>query len=258
MRRPDMKKISLFFLLLGIFSKIFPETSMELPFVSGNLREYTVIEYEIRGGSNGLEKIPAKRSVTYFDTNGRWTNRTVWLESLAVLGKVKPVYNRDGRLSGTLTYSASGILKERSTNFFDENGNVKERNVIEPFLIFDNITVRELYERDKQGNPVSWTLIGPDHQVEDHHTISWNSKNLLDEETCAGSEGKLIYRYKFDYNDAGAMTGFHRYGPNGELIDRSDYVLDSRGNCIESSHFDMLENHEILKEYRQYRYVYQE
>ena len=174
---------------------------------SGNLKWYHIYEYD-KKQTVSVTTYNASGVQTGFwdgfryDEEGRELISMVYDDGGVIFGTVESVYDEQGRVIRVNAFDLDGLSQGYNIDEYDEAGNLIHR-----------------YVYDGEGE------------------LQFDDQFVFDGDRCIGleeygSEGTLLFRVEYRYDEQGRLTDIIEYGADGALIYREEYRYDEQGRHV--------------------------
>lgn len=148
------------------------------------------------------------------------------LSEANIKGKVKTLTTYQYEASEKFGQAQKEKLRFTTTNFYNEEGNLKEQNL--SYLQSGEITQKRIYEFDEQGN-----VVGKDYNKDGTHQYTYkylyDKKGNLIESNNFDSNGKRTDKRVTQYNKEGKKIITFNYDENDSIKSKSTYTYEDNG-----------------------------
>jgi antitoxin component YwqK of YwqJK toxin-antitoxin module len=208
-------------------------------------------------GQGQMETLPYLYNETEYTPGGAVLSQSVWSSGGLLVEKMVFNYDPAGRLAAQLYFTEPDEPSEQVTFERDEKGVVLKD--VRKYL--DGSTDTTVYSYDDQGQLKDKITRDDEGIIDLAEQFSWNGKYLLKHETRDG-EGNIVSLEEFRYDEKGNVvehfqtdeetgenrktvtaydaegrkTGEEVYSEEGDLLEKSTYVLDESGRVVSSEY----------------------
>jgi hypothetical protein len=153
-------------------------------------------------------------------------------------------FDENGNLTKERSYNSSGEFHEFNDYVYDEKGILIEKVI---YLDEDEIAERSIYTNDESGKPVKKTTIYQESS-EDYTDFIYNDAGKLIVKARKDEDGYVEEKETAEYNGELLISELS-YGLDNELIQKTVYTYDEKGNNISTNYDDYLDGEKSRVEY---------
>lgn len=246
----------------------------------GEIKSRTTFRYNTKG--NVFEEVLKRdensfKTIHRYNTSGKRVETVYYKADGSIDKKITFIYDDHNLLLETIGYLDDGRVFQRDSYFYDSDGNVIEfknnlnrffytynadgaiatiEKYLRHFQVVDStqyvLADRFLFEHDRNGNLISMIHERPDNTVRSHFRYAFNSAGQMTEEKEFNAEGRLMYTRRLAYDKNGNIS--EEQGTEAGKKFRHTYKYDSRGNKIEWTSFDQINEPQFVTKYTYNRY----
>lgn len=224
-RNVSRSYLSLFFIVCPMLSVVFGQSEGE------RIRSKTIYQYGVESGF--VSDIGQRISLTMYDENGQVSEQIKYGQDGRILVREANAYNTEGKLTETVTTSASANISKRMEYTY-ENGllvTAVSQNLA------TNITVIIENRYDDQGRLMETIARSPDSWVYRRMVSTYDAEGRLEKTAVYNNEGQVIGEEILDYEEARNVV-IRKLGAGHELTRRFEKKHDQRGNLEEQVELD--------------------
>ncbi len=171
-----------------------------------------------------------------------------WIESNSFLSSLS-VYDENGNVIKTVSYSQQGSVQEFYEYKFGENNNLVEEicyydetEIAEHKYIFwdedrkisEKISYQEggenivILSYDHENNLIERRVVDQDNELQEKEIYEWENKNIISEKMF--DDEKLIFQKNYSYNELGLLAEYEYSSPEHADKSRVTYFYNENQN----------------------------